>query len=117
MIDAVGGPFRMSFWDPRCLPFYLSVFSGLYLISKRIPRSLGRSETSEASSSKALNGEGITIAQTRTTLIIQSVRLVAVLAIFGISLSLLIVRGGSERQINILLVTFSVSLEFFIKYL
>lgn len=103
------GPVRMTFWDPRCLPFYLCVISGLYLISKRIPRSLGRSGSSEALNTKVLNGEDTTASAKRTTFILQFVRLIALLAIFGISLSLLIIRGGSERQINILLVAFSVS--------
>ncbi|KZT36419.1 hypothetical protein SISSUDRAFT_1049930 [Sistotremastrum suecicum HHB10207 ss-3] len=86
-------PVETSFLDPRCLLFYLSVLSCLYLTFRWIS-----SWTRRSGSTQAQNGGGV---------VIQAIRLLAHLAIFGLSLSLLIGHGGSEKVINILLVVWS----------
>ncbi|KZS96509.1 P-loop containing nucleoside triphosphate hydrolase protein [Sistotremastrum niveocremeum HHB9708] len=104
-MDIVERPSVFAYWDSRALPFYLSVFSCLYLISQRTPRALGQVNTDDQTTPEVVSKER---SRSRASLILQSVRLIAVLAILGVSLSLMINRSDGKRTTGILLVAFSV---------
>ncbi|KZT36420.1 P-loop containing nucleoside triphosphate hydrolase protein [Sistotremastrum suecicum HHB10207 ss-3] len=104
-MDIVERPSVFAYWDSRALPFYLSVFSCLYLISQRTPRALGQVNTDDQTTPKVVSKER---SRSRASLILQSARLIAVLAILGVSLSLMINRSDGKRTTGILLVAFSV---------